>query len=115
MRILSFIGSLGFQWGYVGQTATQSLPLVSHDICTGLTRSLNCFSLAKRLTWTFLSAFIFSMASLPGARKACLPSFSVPGKFVLVGMKSGVLLSSGACDSPLAAAQTTLSRLAVMT
>src|SRR5262249_34172165 len=120
MRILSFIGSLGFQCGYVGQTATQSRPLVSHDVCTGLTSSGNFFSLAKRFTLRFLPIVILSMA-FSGSRKTCFPSLSGPGMFVLTGMNSGVLLSSGVnlawlpVLTCLAYFQTMLSRLAVIT
>ena len=114
MRILSSIGSVGFQCGYVCHTATHSRPLASQAICTGLTSSGNFSSLANRLTFSPLPGVMALMESGP-LRNRCLPPGPAPGLLVVTGTKAGMLESSGLSACPFAAAQMTLSRLATIT
>src|SRR3954466_11222363 len=94
--------------------ATHSRPLVSQFIWTGLTSSGNCSSLAKTLAlspgWS-LSLAIDCSAVRIGQDLSGLG----PGWFDSTFVTGGRLESSGWIVFPWAAAQTTLSRLAVRT
>lgn len=71
-------------------------------------------SSANRLTFTPLPGVMSLTASSP-VRNLCSPPGSGPGLFVFTGTNGGRLLSSGLASCPLAAAQMTVSRLAVIT
>jgi hypothetical protein len=88
---------------------------VSQAICTGLTRSGNCFSSAKRLTFMPEWTVILAMACFAAEEGVGAVVGFGAGLVGGTGVTGGRLESSTAWSPPAATAQTRWSRLAVRT